>query len=270
MEVGAARPTSSDVQSMTTLKTQTPQTLMTSKTEEVKALFEVPEKYLGPRRYDIRVRVETVQQFTKTLHFDRVLDIGCGDGAISLPLLSRCNRLTLLDLSRSMLDLASSRIPAQRAGDVEVIDGDVMRAGLEPRSYDLICCLGVLAHVDSPAALVAKVAELAKPGAWIILEFTDSFHFWGVPVVVYQKLLSVVRPQPYKLNRLSKREILGMLQDNHLKVSGLYRYGLPPVGSHKFLGQDDMYSFVRQLFGPSDRNRKRWMGNQFIYLLQKN
>jgi len=254
---------------MPPLSPQTPQNLMTSKTEDVKALFEVPEKYLGPRRFDIRVRVETVHQFTKTLHFDRVLDIGCGDGAISLPLLSRCSRLTLLDLSKSMLDLACSRIPAQRAGDVEIIDGDFMRAALEPLSYDLICCLGVLAHVDSPAAVIAKVAELAKPGAWIILEFTDSFHFWGVPVVVYQKLLNLVRPQPYKLNRLKKRLILGMLQNNHLKISGLYRYGLPPVGSHKFLGQDDMYSFVRQLFGPSDRNRKRWMGNQFIYLLQK-
>ena len=62
-----------------------------------------------------------------------------------------------------------------------------------------ICCLAVLAHVDSPAALIAKAVELAKPGAWIILEFTDSFHFWGVPVVVYQKLLrpSAQRPQPY-------------------------------------------------------------------------
>jgi 2-polyprenyl-3-methyl-5-hydroxy-6-metoxy-1,4-benzoquinol methylase len=254
---------------MPPLNPQMPQNLMTSKTEEVKALFEVPEKYLGPRRFDIRVRVETVQQFTKTLHFDRVLDIGCGDGAISLPLLSRCSRLTLLDLSKSMLDLACSRIPAQRAGDVEIIDGDFMRAALEPLSYDLICCLGVLAHVDSPAAVIAKVAELAKPGAWIIFEFTDSFHFWGVPVVVYQKLLNLVRPQPYKLNRLKRKQILGMFQNNDLKVSGLYRYGLPPVGSHKFLGQDDMYGFVRQLFGPSDRNRKRWMGNQFIYLLQK-
>jgi 2-polyprenyl-3-methyl-5-hydroxy-6-metoxy-1,4-benzoquinol methylase len=242
---------------------------MTTKTEDVKALFEVPEKYLGPRQFDIRVRVETVQRFTRARYFDRVLDIGCGDGAISLPLLPRCGRLTLLDLSRSMLDLARRRIPAERAEDVEIIAGEFMRAALKPRSYDLVCCIGVLAHVDSPAEVIAKVAKLVKPGAWVILEFTDSFHFWGVPVVLYQKLLSIARPQPYKLNRLRKKQILGMCRDNGLKVSGLYRYGLPPVGSHKFLGQDEMYRAVRQVFGPSDQNRKRWMGNQFIYLLQK-
>ena len=101
---------------------------MTSKTAvEVKALFEVPEKYLGPRRYDIRVRVETVQQFTKTLHFDRVLDIGCGDGAISLPLLSRCS-ITDADATRSFRRACSivqaAGFQPNEAGDVEVIDGD--------------------------------------------------------------------------------------------------------------------------------------------------
>jgi 2-polyprenyl-3-methyl-5-hydroxy-6-metoxy-1,4-benzoquinol methylase len=242
---------------------------MTTKTEDVKALFEVPEKYLGPRQFDIRVRAETVQGFTMARYFDRVLDIGCGDGAISLPLLPRCSRLTLLDLSRSMLDLARRRVPAERADDVEIIAGEFMHAALEPRSYDLICCIGVLAHVDSPGDVIAKVAKLVEPGAWVILEFTDSFHFWGVPVVLYQKLLNIARPEPYKLNRLKKKQILDLCRDNGLKVSQLYRYGLPPVGSHKFLGQDEMYSFVRQIFGPSNHNRKRWMGNQFIYLLHK-
>src|ERR1039458_4372141 len=53
---------------------------MTSKADHVKALFDVPGKYLGPRRFDIEIRVETVQEFTKNLTFDRVLDIGCGNG----------------------------------------------------------------------------------------------------------------------------------------------------------------------------------------------
>ena len=56
---------------------------MKSKTEKVKSLFEVPERYLGPRHYDIRIRAETVQELTSTLMFDRALDIGCGDGSIS-------------------------------------------------------------------------------------------------------------------------------------------------------------------------------------------
>jgi 2-polyprenyl-3-methyl-5-hydroxy-6-metoxy-1,4-benzoquinol methylase len=242
---------------------------MTSKTAQVRSLFEVPEKYLGPRQFDIRIRVETVQEFTHAFAFDRVLDIGCGDGSISLPLLPRCNRLTLLDLSRNMLDLARKRIPFERSKDVELVAGDFMGANIEPQSFDLIFCLGVLAHVDSPAAVIARVAQLAKPGAWVVLEFTDSFHFWGVPVVLYQNVLKLLRPEPYKLNRLKKHQILKLCGANDLSASALYRYGLPPIGSHRFIDQEEMYGLVRSLFGLSGRNRNRWLGNQFIYLFQK-
>jgi 2-polyprenyl-3-methyl-5-hydroxy-6-metoxy-1,4-benzoquinol methylase len=242
---------------------------MTSKTEHVRSLFEAPEKYLGPRQFDIRIRVETVQKFSKSQRFDRVLDIGCGNGALSLPLLPYCRRLTLLDLSKNMLELASRQIPSERLSDVDLIDRDFLSAGLEPETFDLILCVGVLAHVDSPAAVIAKVAQLAKPGSWVFLEFTDSFHFWGVPVVLYQKTLKLLRPEPYALNRLRRQRILNICKENGLGVSDLYRYGMPPLGSSMFCGQEEMYRMTRFLFGSSDRNRNRWMGNQFIYLLQK-
>ena len=242
---------------------------MTSKTEKVKALFEVPEKYLGPRHFDIRIRAETVQEFTNTLMFDHALDIGCGDASISLPLLPRCNRLTLLDLSRNMLELARKRIPAERKSDVELIDGDFMGVDLDSKSFDLIFCIGVLAHVDSPVAVIEKVARLAKPGGWVILEFTDSFHLWSIPVVLYQNLLKLIKPRPYKLNRLKKREIVSLCKQNGLRISALYRYGLPPPGSQKIIRQEEMYSLTRHLFGSSGKNRTGWMGNEFIYRLQK-
>ncbi|HEY5213712.1 MAG TPA: class I SAM-dependent methyltransferase [Acidobacteriaceae bacterium] len=242
---------------------------MTSKTEQVRSLFEIPQKYLDPRQYDIRIRVETVQQFTDASKFERVLDIGCGDGSISLPLLPCCSKLTLLDLSTNMLDLASKRIPSGRVNDVELISGDFMGANFEPQSFDLILCIGVLAHVDSPAAVIERVARLAKPGAWVILEFTDSFHLWGVPVVLYQKSLALLRPEPYKLNRLKKRQVLGLCSSNGLGVSAVYRYGLPPLGSHKLLNQRKMYRLTRYLFGTSARSQNGWMGNQFIYQFKK-
>lgn len=242
---------------------------MPSKSDQVKALFEVPEKYLGPRQYDINIRVETVQQFTGAMQFDKVLDIGCGNGAISLPLLSRCRHLTLLDLSASMLELAKSRVPAGRQSDVELVNANFLEADFEPHSFDLICCIGVLAHVDSPGDVIAKVSQLAKPGALVILEFTDSYHFWGVPVVLYQKLIRFLRPEPYKLNRLRRRQVMDLCRDNGLRAANLYRYGLPPIGSSRVLNQEQMYRATRNLFGPSDHNRNSWMGNQFIYRLQK-
>jgi len=242
---------------------------MTSKLEHVKSLFEIPDKYLCPRQFDIQIRVETVKRFTENLPVERVLDVGCGDGSISLPLLPRCSQLTLLDLSSRMLDLAHKKIPSDRLNDVALINGSFIGSNLSPQSFDLILCVGVLAHVDSPAAVIAEIARLAKPGASVILELTDSFHFWGVPVVIYQKLLKLLRPEPYALNRLRHRQIIDLCRNNGLTASAVYRYGLPPLGTSKVAGQDEMYKITRYLFGPSDRNRNAWMGNQFIYRLQK-
>jgi ubiquinone/menaquinone biosynthesis C-methylase UbiE len=242
---------------------------MKSKTEQVKTLFEIPEKYLNPRQFDIRIRVETVQEFSHARRFNRVLDIGCGNAAISLPLLERSHQLMLLDISKNMLELARKRIPTDRLDDVELVEGNFLKVKLEPESFDLILCIGVLAHVDSPASAINRLVELAKPGSWIVLEFTDSFHFWGWPIVLYQKLLKLLRPEPYALNRLKRRQIIDICKKHGLKTSGIYRYGLPPLGSSWFMGQDKMYQMVRYLFGPSGKNRNRWMGNQFIYCLQK-
>jgi 2-polyprenyl-3-methyl-5-hydroxy-6-metoxy-1,4-benzoquinol methylase len=242
---------------------------MPSKAEHVRALFDVPGKYLGPRRFDIEIRVEAVQEFTKHLTFDRVLDIGCGNGAISLPLLPRSSKLTLLDISKNMLDLARQRIPPERASDVQLIEGEFLSAETQPEWFDLILCIGVLAHVDSPAAVIARVAQLAKPGSWVVLEFTDAFHFWGLQVVLYQNLLKLIRPAPYALNRLKRRTIEGICKDNSLKTLAAYRYGMPPIGASRFMDQEQMYRMTRYLYGPPDRNRNAWMGNQFIYLLQK-
>src|SRR5271166_2417475 len=103
---------------------------MTSKVERVKSLFDVTDKYLCPRQFDIQIRVETVKQFTQGMMVDRVLDIGCGDGSISLPMLPRCNKLTMLDLSSKMLDLVRKKIPFERSNDVELINKGFVESSL--------------------------------------------------------------------------------------------------------------------------------------------
>jgi ubiquinone/menaquinone biosynthesis C-methylase UbiE len=242
---------------------------MPSKVEHVKSWFENPDKYLGRRRFDIQVRIETVQEFTKDESFDRVLDVGCGDGSISLPLLNRSKQITLLDLSANMLAIARDKIPPDRANDVKLINSSFLDANLESRSFDLILCIGVLAHVDSPRAVIAEIDRIAKPGACVIVEFTDSSHLWGMPDLLYQKVMRVVRPAPYSTNRLNNEGIVQLLHENGLHPVGVYRYGLPPAGTHKIARQDQMYRLTRFLFGASNQNRNKWMGNEFIYCLEK-
>src|SRR3954447_10211691 len=95
-----------------------------SKTDDVRTVFDNASRYLNTRRLDMRFRTEAVQAFTANLPLERVLDVGCGDGTISLPLLERVSHLTLLDLSPRMTELTKSKIPETFASRVEVRNED--------------------------------------------------------------------------------------------------------------------------------------------------
>ena len=149
------------------------------KVREVRTFFEDPQRYLGGRAWNLKLRAETVQELTREIDFQTVLDIGCGDGSISLPLLRPGIRLTMLDLATSMTRLASSSVPAELAQNVQFINEDFMKADIAEDSYDMVVCMGLLAHVDSPSDFLAKIRRVLKPGGALVLEFSDARHLMG-------------------------------------------------------------------------------------------
>ena len=120
---------------------------MSTRIDEVKSLFESPQPYLDRRRYNIKIRAETVQHFLRNRQFTSVLDVGCGDGSASIPLLNPQRSLTLLDISSKMLSIAQSQVPPNLRANVQVMNQDFLAANLAPHSFDVIVCLGLLAHV---------------------------------------------------------------------------------------------------------------------------
>lgn len=234
--------------------------------QEVKSYFETP-KYLSRRRFDIQIRAETVQEFTRGQRFLNALDIGCGDGSISLSLRPRCQRLTLIDISPTMLDLARRNIATDDS--VQFLNENFMDLPLPEAAYDLVICLGVLAHVDSPDKAIARFSYLLKPGGTLIIEVTDSHHPIGRAIDAYHSLLAMVRPNTYELNLLRNDDVVRTCQKYGLQVSARFQYALPPPGSHRLFDQATLYKITRAVFGRSDRNRNAWLGNVFIYRLEK-
>lgn len=242
---------------------------MKSKSDPIKTFFEEPQKYLSRRQFDIRIRRETVQEFLNAVEFDRILDIGCGDGSISLPLLKKNTRITFLDISHNMLAILRSKIPAELSMNVETSGEDFMAAQFGSTSFDLILCLGVLAHVECPSRFIGRIASLLRPGGILILEATDSHHFVGRLVTLWHKLLKVEKRIGYSLSLLSNKEVVEMVKRHGFELRAIYRYSLPPPGTHRILPQIALYRLVRLVFGTSRCNRNEWLGNEYIYLLKK-
>lgn len=242
-----------------------------SKIEKVRNYFGESRNYLDIRRYVIEIRKETVQEFIGNRKFDKILDIGCGDGSITVPLLSTHTRLTFLDISASMLAKAISRVPPELSSNAETINEDVMSAPLEPGSYDLITCIGVLAHVDSPSAVIAKVASLLEPGGLIILECTDAAHFSKRIRIIPRWIWRAFSQRcDYDLNLLSADSVLERARGQGLHLLSSYRHDLALPLMRRFLSQSTLQRMVRLFFGNAKRNRNAWLGKECLFLFTKN
>jgi len=233
--------------------------------EKVRTLFDQRSAYLDRRQLDIRLRRETVDRVVQGKKYGEILDIGCGDGSISMPLLDSKCRLTLLDVSPGMLSIARSRVPEELSSRVKFVNQDFMQMPFEKHFFDLAVCVGVLAHVLSPQDLIAKIASVLKPGGTLILECTNGYHFLGRLNQLRNHLAWLFHPPKYKMNILSATAIRETAENHGFNLAGEFRYGLPLPGTEKFYSADGAYTTTRSLFGDIDHNRNRWLANQHIF-----
>jgi Raf kinase inhibitor-like YbhB/YbcL family protein len=87
-----------------------------------------------------------------------VLELGCGAGDLSVELVRRGARLTALDISPRMVELARDRVPEAR-----VLVAPAEDTGLADGSFDRVVGKWVLHHVEVDAA-AREVRRLLRPG----------------------------------------------------------------------------------------------------------
>ncbi|EEI93400.1 methyltransferase domain protein [Sphingobacterium spiritivorum ATCC 33300] len=103
-----------------------------------------------------------------------VLDVGCGAGNYPVKLLSKVRNpnITLVDLSKPMLDKAVERIKPLTSGRVDAIKADFQTLEFPAGSFDVIVATAVLHHLRTDAdweSAFAKFYEWLRPGGsiWI-------------------------------------------------------------------------------------------------------
>jgi SAM-dependent methyltransferase len=105
-----------------------------------------------------------------------VLEIGCGTGALTLPLaatIGEQGRLTAVDISEPMLAVARQRVGERGLRHVTLLLGDAQVFGFEPAAFDLAASrMGVMFFAD-PTAAFRNIGGALKPGGHLV------FACWG-------------------------------------------------------------------------------------------
>ena len=113
----------------------------------------------------------TIQTFLPACQGKRILEVGCGSGAL-LELLAPANQVVGVDAARDGIALCASR----------GIDGYCIDPSSEPlpfpdESFDFIICLETMEHMMSPYYALTEMRRVLKRGGRLIVSVPNPI--WG-------------------------------------------------------------------------------------------
>lgn len=114
-----------------------------------------------------------------------ILDIGCGPGELSERLLTELPGSTLVGVDLDPAHLERARLKCARFGDrVRFEIGDAVELAIADGGFDLVVCRHLVQAVPDPAAVLAHMKRVARPGGrlHVVAEDYAMMHFWPVDI----------------------------------------------------------------------------------------
>ncbi|HEU0036663.1 MAG TPA: bifunctional 2-polyprenyl-6-hydroxyphenol methylase/3-demethylubiquinol 3-O-methyltransferase UbiG [Kofleriaceae bacterium] len=180
----------------------------------------------------------------------RVLDLGCGAGFLANDLAARGHRVTGIDTTPDNLLVARER---DRTGTVDYQVGDACALALPDASFDVVCAMDLIEHVEQPERLVAEAARVLAPGG--LLFFHTFNRTWQANLIVIKGVERFVRNTPKDLHvlRLFVRpdELAAIARRHGLEIAVLqgsrprFRWPLWRMVLTGRVGDDFAFTFTR-------------------------
>jgi 2-polyprenyl-3-methyl-5-hydroxy-6-metoxy-1,4-benzoquinol methylase len=164
-----------------------------------------------------------------------IIDIGCGTGWLCERMMP-FGRITGTDLANEVVERARARMPGAR-----FLAGDFMSLELGASSFDVVTTLEVLSHMGDQAAFVARIAQVLRPGGFLMMATQNRFVL---------ERSGISPPQHGQLRRwVNRRELLGLLRP-HFEVERAF--AVTPAGHGgvlRFVNSIKVNRFASRFFG---------------------
>jgi SAM-dependent methyltransferase len=135
---------------------------------------------------------------------ETVLDIGCGCGQTSIELAERvgpAGRVTGVDISHTMLEVARARPTTDAMAPVEFIEADAQVAAFPHAPYDAVFSRFGVMFFENPTSAFTNIAKALKPGgrlAFVCWRAISENEWMSAPAASVADMLPATKPSdPY-------------------------------------------------------------------------
>ena len=161
----------------------------------------------------------------------RLLDCAAGTGEITCALLKsgRFNHATVVDVSPGMLQSAKDLLTSQiKNAELAFVQSDVFNFKPFDSHFDLILCLGLIAHTGRLEILLRHLRSMLTAGGRIILQTTLTDHL-GTRIVRALTSRSELARRGYRISWFSQQDISGACDRAGLRILETRRhsFGVP-------------------------------------------
>jgi len=145
-----------------------------------------------------------------------VLDLGAGEGSVTLPFLELGAKVTAVDISAGQLETLRAR--CERFGDQLKVRCEDISDTLKDRSerFDVIVANSFLHHIPDYLGMIAAATELLKPNGQFF-SFQDPLRYDSIG-----KLATAFNNLAYLSWRIFKGDVLGGLKRRLRRSRGIY------------------------------------------------
>lgn len=133
----------------------------------------------------------------------QLADVGCGGGMLAEAAARLGARVTAIDLSAAMIEVARLHVSESGLAIDYRCAAAAELAATAPAAFDVVCCMELIEHVPEPAALLQDLAALLRPGGSLFVSTINrSLRSFLAAIVAAEYLLALVPRGTHEYARL--------------------------------------------------------------------
>ena len=100
---------------------------------------------------------------------DRVLDVACGPGFLTMEFAKRCADVVGFDATDTFIELARAEGARRGLSNIQFEHGDAEHLPFQDGTFAIVSCRAAFHHFSRPASVLAEMVRVSAPGGRIVI-----------------------------------------------------------------------------------------------------